>query len=226
MNTVSITAIILRNRLRRDGYNPKTDEVYDAQQAIRLVRAHAKEWNIDPNKIGIMGFSAGAELAAPAAIAFEDFDRKNSDPTDPLAGITSRPDFVGIIYPGPSPFTRGAKPPIPKNTPPPFIVCAGWGDKVHAVWADEYFSAMLQAGIPNVEMHIYARGHHPGDRVGPDEPVSTAGLADRGFIAYGTWPDRLVDWMKDMGFFNKPGVVTQAARDVDAFVKAPPPQRR
>jgi endo-1,4-beta-xylanase len=221
-----VTAIILRNRLRRDGYNPKTDEVYDAQQAIRLVRAHAKEWNIDPNKIGIMGFSAGAELAAPAAIAFEDFDRKNSDPTDPLAGTTSRPDFVGIIYPGPSPFTRGAKPPIPKNTPPAFIVCAGWGDKVHAVWADEYFSAMLQAGIPNVEMHIYARGHHPGDRVGPDEPVSTAGLADRGFIAYGTWSDRLVDWMKDMGFFNKPGVVTQAARDVDAFVKAPPPQRR
>ena len=218
-----VTTIILRNRLRRDGYNPRTDEVYDAQQAIRLVRAHAKEWNIDPNRIGIMGFSAGAELAAPAAIAFEEFDRKNNDPSDPLAGISSRPDFVGIIYPGPSPFTRGAKPPIPKNTPPAFIVCAGWGDKVHAVWADEYFSAMLQAGIPNVEMHIYARGHHPGDRVQPDEPISTGGLADRGFIAYGTWPDRMVDWMKDLGFFNKPGVVTQAARDVDAFVKAPPP---
>jgi hypothetical protein len=62
--------------------------------------------------------------------------------------------------------------------------------------------------------------------VGPDEPVSTAGLADRGLIAYGTWPDRLVDWMKDIGFFNKPGVVTQAAKDVDAFVKAPTPVRR
>ena len=57
-----ISTIILRNRLRRDGYNPRTDEVYDAQQAIRLVRAHAKDWGIDPNKIGIMGFSAGAEL--------------------------------------------------------------------------------------------------------------------------------------------------------------------
>ena len=76
-----VTAIILRNRLRRDGYDPKTDEVYDAQQAIRLVRAHAKEWNIDPAKIGIMGFSAGAELAAPAAIAFEDFDAKNNAAT-------------------------------------------------------------------------------------------------------------------------------------------------
>jgi len=81
---------------------------------------------------------------------------------------------------------------------------------------------MLQAGIPNVEMHIYARGHHPGDRTGPDEPVPTAGLGDKGGIAYGTWPDRLVDWMKDMGFMTKPGTVTQAAKDVDAFVKAPP----
>ncbi|MBV9550687.1 MAG: alpha/beta hydrolase fold domain-containing protein [Alphaproteobacteria bacterium] len=215
-----VTTIILRNRLRRDGYDPKTDEVYDAQQAIRLVRAHAREWNIDPAKIGIMGFSAGAELAAPAAIAFDDFDRKNNAQSDPLAGISSRPDFVGIIYPGPSPFTRGAKPPIPRNTPPAFIVCAGWGDKVHAVWADEYFSAMLNAGVPNVEMHIYARGHHPGDRVGEGEPVSTGGLMDRGFIAYGTWPDRMVDWMKDLGFFNKPGVVTQATKDIDAFVKA------
>src|SRR6185437_14100321 len=69
--------------------------------AIRMVRAYAKEWNIDPNKIGIMGFSAGAELAAPAAVLFEDFDKKNSDPSDPLAGVSSRPDFAGIIYPGP-----------------------------------------------------------------------------------------------------------------------------
>ncbi len=99
-----VNTVILRNRLRRDGYNPQTDEVYDALQAIRLVRAYAKEWGIDPHKIGIMGFSAGAELAAPAAVLFDDFDKKNSGPGDPLAGITSRPDFVGIIYPGPIAF--------------------------------------------------------------------------------------------------------------------------
>src|ERR1700686_4258628 len=58
-----VNTVILRNRLRRDGYNPQTDEVYDALQAVRLVRAHAKDWNIDPNKIGIVGFSEGAELA-------------------------------------------------------------------------------------------------------------------------------------------------------------------
>src|SRR5438309_5197007 len=117
-----VNTVILRNRLRRDGYNPQTDAVNDALQSIRLVRAYAREWNIDQNKIGIMGFSAGAELAAPAAVLFEDFDKKNSDPSDPLAGISSRPDFVGLVYPGPTPFARGrTAPPIPRNTPPAFI---------------------------------------------------------------------------------------------------------
>jgi endo-1,4-beta-xylanase len=114
-----VNTVILRNRLRKDGYNAQTDAVYDAQQAVRMVRAFAKEWNIDPNKIGIMGFSAGAELAAPSAVLFGDFDKKNSDPTDPLAGISSRPDFVGVIYPGPTPFARNrTPPPIPRNVPP------------------------------------------------------------------------------------------------------------
>ena len=159
-----VNTIILRSRLRRDGYNPRTDEVYDAQQAIRLVRAHAKDWNIDPNKIGIMGFSAGAELATAAAVLYDDFDKKNSDPGDPLAGISSRPDFVGIIYPGPTPFARNrAAPPIPRNVPPSFIASAGSDDQIHAIWADEYFAAMLALRVPNLEMHIYANGRHPGD---------------------------------------------------------------
>src|SRR3954451_11404234 len=150
-----INTVILRNRLRRDGYNAQTDAVYDAQQAVRMVRAYAKEWKIDPNKIGIMGFSAGAELATPAAVLFEDFDKKNSDPSDPLAGISSRPDFAGIIYPGPTPFARNrTAPPIPKNVPPAFIVCGSAGDQGHAVWALEYYQAMLYAGVPNVEMHL------------------------------------------------------------------------
>src|SRR5260370_4839102 len=132
-----VNTIILRNRLRRDGYNPQTDQVYDALQAIRLVRAYAKDWNIDPHKIGIMGFSAGAELAAPAAVLFEEFDKKNSDPSDLLAGISSRPDFAGIIYSGPSPFARNrTPPPIPRNVPPAFIACAGSGDRGHAFWGN------------------------------------------------------------------------------------------
>src|SRR5437763_8898282 len=131
-----VNTVILRNRLRSDGYDPKADAVRDAQQAIRLVRAHAKEWRIDPNRIGIMGFSAGAELSAPAAVFFDEFDKANSDPSDPLAGVTSRPDFVGIVYPGPTPFARGAAPAIPRNVPPSFLTCAGSGDQGHAIWAN------------------------------------------------------------------------------------------
>ncbi|HKD09066.1 MAG TPA: alpha/beta hydrolase [Bryobacteraceae bacterium] len=217
-----VNTVILRNRLRCDGYNPQTDEVYDALQAIRLVRAHAKELNFDPNRIGIMGFSAGAELAAPAAVLFDDFDKKNSDPSDPLAGTTSRPDFVGIIYPGPSPFARNrTAPPIPSNTPPAFIVCAGSDDAVHAMWADEYFSAMLAKRVPNVEMHIYGNGRHPGDPL-PDGSRMSGGLTDRNDTPFGTWQYRFIDWFRDLGFLQKPGVETKAAKDVAEYVAHPP----
>jgi dienelactone hydrolase len=216
-----VNTIILRNRLRRDGYNPQTDEVYDAQQAIRVVRAYAKEWSIDPNKIGIMGFSAGAELAAPAAVLFEDFDKKNSDPSDPFAGISSRPDFVGLVYPGPTPFARGrTAPPIPRNTPPAFIVCAGSDDPSHAVWANDYFAAMLAQRVPNIEMHIYANGRHPGDAL-PDGSRMSGGLTDRNDTPYGTWPNRFVDWFRDLGFLQKPGVETKAAKDITTFMSQP-----
>jgi len=198
-----VNTVILRSRLRSDGYNPQTDEVYDALQSIRLVRAYAKEWNIDPNKIGMMGFSAGAELTAAAAVLFDDFDKKNSDASDPLAGISSRPDFAGIIYPGPSPFAKNrTPPPIPQNVPPAFIACAGTGDRVHAVWAIEYFSAMLANKVPNIEIHIYGKGRHPGDPL-PDGSRMTGGLTDRNNTPFGTWQFRFIDWFRDLGFLQR-----------------------
>lgn len=211
-----ISTVILRNRLRSDGYEPTVDGVHDALQAIKLVRAHARDWNLDPHRIGIMGFSAGAELAAAASLFSADFDRRNDTPGNPLARVSSRPDFVGIIYPGPSPFANGRSVPIPRDMPPVFLTCAGWGDWIHAIWATEFFTALLKDGVPNVEMHIYARGHHPGDKVPPGEPPSTGGMTDRGFIAYGEWPQRFLDWFRDLGFFSPAGTETQAAKDVAA----------
>jgi endo-1,4-beta-xylanase len=205
-----VNTIILRSRLRRDGYNPLTDEESDAMQAIRMVRAHAKEWNLDPNKIGIVGFSAGAELASAAAVLYDDFDKNNSDAGDALKGVSSRPDFVGMIYPGPTPFARNrTAPPIPRNVPPGFLVCAGSGDKVHAVWADEYFSAMLAVGAPNIEMHIYGNGVHGG------------GMTNRNGIPFGTWQNRFIDWFRDLGFLEKPGVETKAAKDIAVYMNPP-----
>ena len=209
-----VNTVILRYRLRRDGYSSQIDAVHDALQSIRLVRARATEWGIDLNKIGIMGFSAGAELSAPAAIVFEDFDKTNNMPGDALAGISSRPDFVGIVYPGPTPFARGASPAIPRTTPPAFITCAGAGDKGHAVWANEYFTAMLNASVPNVEMHIYGNGVHAN------------GLKDRDGTPFGKWQDRFIDWFRDLGFLQKPGLETKAAVDVKKYASQPAGGRR
>jgi acetyl esterase/lipase len=203
-----VSTIVLRNRLRIDGYEPTIDAVNDAFQAIRIVRSHAQEWGLDPNKIGIVGFSAGAELAAPAALFFEDFAKKNAAVSDPLTNVSPRPDFVGLVYPGPTPMTRDPQTAIPATVPPSFLVCAGADDQVHALWAVEYYTPMLQAKVPNVEMHLYGHGGHGGS------------IGARQGIPFGTWPQRFIEWFRDLGFLNKPGEETKAAKDVAAFAKS------
>lgn len=213
-----INTVILRYRLRKDGYNPQIDAVNDARQAIRLVRANAAQWKLDPAKIGIMGFSAGAELSAATAVGYQEFDQAH-----PFSGISSRPDFVGILYPGPSPFARNrTAPPIPRDVPPSFLATPGSGDRVHAIWAMEYFSAMLALGVPNIEMHVYGNGRHPGDPL-PNGTRMTGGLTDRGGIPLGTWQYRFLDWFRDLGFLQKPGLPTKAAQDSAAFASRPSP---
>lgn len=215
-----VNTVILRNRLRKDGYNVQTDAVNDALQAIQLVRSNAQRWNLDPNKIGMMGFSAGAELTAASAVLYDEFDRKN--PGQP----TSRPDFAGIIYPGPSPFAKGrTAPPIPRNAPPSFVLCAGTGDRVHTIWAIEYYSAMLNESVANIEMHLYGNGRHPGDPL-PDGSRMSGGLTDRNGIPFGTWQFRFIEWFRDLGFLGKLGVETKAARDAAAHATAPSPAPR
>lgn len=208
-----VSTIVLRNRLRVDGYEPTTDAVNDAFQAIRLVRANAAEWKLDPNKIGIIGFSAGAELAAPAALFYDEFAKNHGDASDPLANVSARPDFVGIVYPGPTPFSREPETAIPANVPPSFIVCAGSGDRGHAIWADDYFRPMLERSVPNLEMHIYGRGGHGGS------------IGSRDGIPFGTWPARYIEWFRDLGFLGEPGVETKAAKDVAAFASKKPSRR-
>ena len=88
-------------------------------------------------------------------------------------------------------------------------------------WADEYFAAFLRARIPNLEMHIYGNGRHPGDRL-PDGGTQTGGLTDRNDIPLGTWQFRFIDWFRDLGFLQKPGIETKAARDVATRVANPP----
>lgn len=112
---------------------------------------------------------------------------------------------MGIIYPGPTPFTKAPDTLIPANVPPSFLASAGSGDRIHAMWAADYFNPMLNAAVPNLEMHIYGRGTH--------------GVNRKGSIPYSSWMERYVEWLDDLGFLAKPGVETKAARDVADFVK-------
>jgi endo-1,4-beta-xylanase len=135
-----------------------------------------------------------------------------------MGTISSRPDFTVLVYPGPSPFARGAHPEIPRNVPPAFVTCPGSGDRGHAIWALEYYDAMLRAGVPNVEMHLYGHGRHPGEAL-PDGSRMSAGLADRNGIPFGKWQDRFIEWFRDCGFLQKPGLETRAARESAAFAQ-------
>jgi endo-1,4-beta-xylanase len=80
---------------------------------------------------------------------------------------------------------------------------------------------MLTAGVPNVELHLYGNGRHPGDAL-PDGSRMTGGLTDRNGIPFGTWQYRFIDWARDLGFLQKPGADTKAAKDVADFVANPP----
>ena len=110
---------------------------------------------------------------------------------------------------------------VPDDAPPSFIACGGVGDAGHAMWADEYFAAFLRARIPNLEMHIYGNGRHPGDPL-PEGGNMTGGLTDRNDMPLGTWQFRFIDWFRDLGFMQKPGIETKAARDVATRVANPP----
>ena len=196
-----INTIILRYSLRGTGGNPSAD----ALQAIRLVRARAAEWGIDPKKIGFAGFSAGGERVAHV---IQNYDAGDPAATDPIAQVSSRPDFILSIYPS------GNVTAVPRNSPPTFIATAGQDDAGHARPALALASALLNAGTPHVEFHMYGRGGHAN------------GIKDRGGIPFGTWHYRFVDWFRDLGFLGKPGTpanfgITDLSQQ--APVAAPPP---
>ena len=203
-----VTGIILRPRLRADGYNAEIDSVNDTLQAIRLVRKYAEKWGIDPHKIGVMGFSAGGEQASGASLGYPTFDAAQHKPDDSLAGVSARPGFTALIYTGPSILTANPKAPIPIDVPPAFIASASYGGKRHTIWSTDYYMAMLRIEVPNIELHLYGSGGHGG------------GITDRGGIPFGTWLDRFIDWFRDLGFLQKPGIPTKAAQDTAAQLSA------
>ncbi len=179
-NSIGVAAFVLKYRLFREEnstYTLEKDVTADAYRAMRLIRSHAKEWNIDPARLGIMGFSAGGEVVAMVAYGSGDGDSKAADPIDRLNG---KPNFQILIYPGP----LGVPEVVPTDAPPAFLLVAN---------ADECCSSPVVKLIQkyrdahaSVEAHIYAQGNHAFN------------MGNRSkFNSLKTWSQRLADWLAD-----------------------------
>jgi acetyl esterase/lipase len=149
-----IAAFVLRYRLAREKGSPyKITEhaLQDGQRAVRLVRSRAKEWGINPSRIGMMGFSAGGEVVA---LVCRHPDEGKEGAEDPIEREGCRPDFQALIYSGPIGIVRQT---ITNQTPPTFIVV---GDEDNAArWLVEHYQALKRAGV-SAELHVYAKTKH------------------------------------------------------------------
>jgi hypothetical protein len=185
LNEIGVTAVILKYRLAQTPgykYSVEKEALEDTQRAIRMVRAHAKEWRITPSRVGILGFSAGGALAAYADIRF---DRGQATSPDPIDRQSCRPDFVGLVYPGWGRMDTE----VPKDAAPAFLASAGLDDAFHARQTVEFHNMLFRAGIPS-DLHIYSHGGHGG------------AISNRKGIPFGTWHIRFQDWLVDLGMLK------------------------
>ena len=160
LNSIHVTCVLLKYRVPNSGPYPKSPAaLQDAQRAVG-VRAHAAEWHIRPDRIGVLGFSAGAHLAAALSTHF---DQRIYDVVDAADKVSCRPDFALIIYPGylaisQQNFAFNPDLHITTQTPPSFLIQAE-DDFAHVENSLLYYRALKDAGVP-AEMHLYAKGGH------------------------------------------------------------------
>jgi acetyl esterase/lipase len=185
LNTLGVTAFVLKYRLAREENSPyKLDTCVpqDAHRAIRVVRALASRFNVDPGRIGMLGFSAGGEVVSMVAYADPAADQIANDEVDKLDG---RLNFQMLVYPGP----LGLPETVPPGAPPAFFVTA-FDDQSPATSILAMLPKFKAANV-SAEAHIYAKGGHAfnmGQR--------TTLLTIKG------WPGRLSDWLTDNGWLT------------------------
>jgi endo-1,4-beta-xylanase len=182
-----VAAFVLKYRLAKEKgstYTVEKDALGDMQRAVRMVKARAAEWNVDPARVGVMGFSAGGELAVMAA---ERFDAGNAGVADAIDQQSSKPAFEALMYPGGLSAEVIAK--VTKDMPPAFMLCGADDRENIAQELPELFVAMRKAGV-SAELHEYAGvGHGFGLR-----------LSQHGAVA--EWPEVFVAWMDTKGFLR------------------------
>jgi len=190
LTAAGINCVLLKYRVPGTGPYPKSPAaLQDAQRSLGLVRQHAAEWGIDPKRIGVLGFSAGAHLAAALSTHY---DKRLYDPIDAADQLTCRPDFAVIVYPGylalaDKNFAPNADINPTAQTPPTFIVQAE-DDPVHVENAVVYFLALKNAHVP-AELHIYAQGGHGYGLRRTALPVTT-------------WPQAVEVWLHTIGILT------------------------
>jgi endo-1,4-beta-xylanase len=187
LNDLGVAAFILKYRLAftpNYQYTVEGEALADTQRAIRIVRSRAAEFGVKPERIGVLGFSAGGALAALADIRF---DRGNSASTDPIEQASCRPDFIGLVYPG---WNKAMDITAPKDAAPAFLTSAGLDDASHAVQTVDFYNSLFKVGVP-VELHIYSHGGHG------------KAINARDGMPFGAWHVRMQDWMADLGMLKR-----------------------
>jgi acetyl esterase/lipase len=192
LNSIGVTGIILKYRCpRRPGDVkgvPPAGPLKDAQRAVSLVRSRAKEWGIDPQRIGMVGFSAGGHLVGSTATNFE---KRTYEPQDDIDKISCRPDFGIMLYSGYFKIGEGKLSPTvstPANTPPLFFIHAS-DDPVSEVEHSVTFYLALKRAKIDTEMHVYAAGGH--------------GFAVRDVgLPCTNWTRNCTDWLRSKGMLG------------------------
>jgi acetyl esterase/lipase len=182
LNSIGVAAFALKYRLPGEKDSPYSEDNVrqDAYRAMRLVRSRAKEWNIDPHRVGMLGFSAGGAVVNLIAYEKGDCDPNATDPIDRLNG---RPDFQMLVYPG------GKVPDkIGADAPPAFLLVANDDDYGCDKITLELFTKLRAAGV-KVEAIFLAQGRHAFN------------MGDRSkLVTVRTWPQRMADWLSDSGY--------------------------
>lgn len=161
LNSVGVNAVLLKYRVpMRPGLSRYAPPLQDAQRALGIVRSHATNWHINPNRIGVLGFSAGGHLAA---VISNNYEKRTYQQVDLADTASCRPDFALLIYPaylteGDHGTQLAPELPVRAKTPPTFLVQTE-DDPVHVENSLVYYRALKDAHVP-AEMHIYSEGHH------------------------------------------------------------------
>jgi acetyl esterase/lipase len=183
--SLGITAFALKYRLFREPGSTYTIEntAEDIRRAMRTVRARAAEWGVDPQRIGVMGWSAGGEVAA--LVAYPPGGGNSASP-DSIERVSARPDFQILVYPGP----LGIPKEIPREAPPLFLLGAADDEWVAGVLFD--LTGKYHAAGASIETHIFAQGKH----------AFNMGQRSQ-YVSIRHWPARLAEWLEDRGLTTR-----------------------